>query len=126
MRRTGSPGFAAATVLLVLIAVFSFAGTAVCRADSGSEEQENYYRGLEQQMVKDARAFLDLQGFADSGVMLTRVVDADGGREYTVTVHHRAIDRMAQQERIELAAALEAFEFDAEGCSFWYEFLIND
>ena len=123
MRKTGSRGFVAATVLLVLIAVFSFAGTAVCRAESCREYLENQYMTLERQLVQDTRDYLELRGFSHSGVMLNRVVDADGSREYTVTIHHRAIDRMPEQERMELAAALGELAFELEDGSFGYEFL---
>lgn len=123
MRKTGSRGFVAATVLLVLIAVFSFAGTAVCRAESCREDLENHYMTLERQLVQDTRDYLELRGFSHSGVMLNRVVDADGSREYTVTIHHRAIDRMPEQERMELAAALGELAFELEDGSFEYEFL---
>ncbi|MCX4305535.1 MAG: hypothetical protein OSJ69_07000 [Acetatifactor sp.] len=123
MRKTGSRGFVAATVLLVLIAVFSFAGTAVCRAESCREDLENHYMTLERQLVQDTRDYLELRGFSHSGVMLNRVVDADGSREYTVTIHHRAIDRMPEQERMELAAALGELAFELEDGSFGYEFL---
>ena len=123
MRKTGSRGFVAATVLLVLIAVFSFAGTAVCRAESCREDLENNYMTLERQLVQDTRDYLELRGFSHSGVMLNRVVDADGSREYTVTIHHRAIDRMPEQERMELAAALGELAFELEDGSFGYEFL---
>lgn len=123
MRKTGSRGFVAATVLLVLIAAFSFAGTAVCRAESCREDLENHYMTLERQLVQDTRDYLELRGFSHSGVMLNRVVDADGSREYTVTIHHRAIDRMPEQERMELAAALGELAFELEDGSFGYEFL---
>ncbi len=123
MRKTGSRGFVAATVLLVLIAVFSFAGTAVCRAESCREDLENHYMTLEWQLVQDTRDYLELRGFSHSGVMLNRVVDADGSREYTVTIHHRAIGRMPEQERMELAAALGELAFELEDGSFGYEFL---
>ena len=123
MRKTGSRGFVAATVLLVLIAVFSFAGTAVCRAESCREDLENHYMTLERQLVQDTRDYLELRGFSHSGVLLNRVVDADGSREYTVTIHHRAIDRMPEQERMELAAALGELAFELEDGSFGYEFL---
>lgn len=126
MRRTGGLGFAAATLLLVMVAALSFVGTAICRAGSGREEQENLYREMEEQLIRDTREYLDLQGFPNSGVMLNRVVEADGSREYTLTVHHRTIDRMTEQERAELSAALTEFEFEDDVSRFWYEFLIND
>lgn len=123
MRKTGSLKFAAATTILVLIAALSFAGTAMSRTGFSDPELEGYYRELEEQLVRDTRAYLNENGFTDSGVTLYRVVEADGSREYTVTVHHWRIDRMAETEREALARALGALTFEGEDCSFSHEFL---
>ena len=46
MKRAGSFGFVAATVILVLIAAFSFAGTVMSRTSCSNAELEGYYREL--------------------------------------------------------------------------------
>lgn len=125
-KKAGSFGFAAATIILVLVAAFFFAGTVMSRTDFDAAELEGYYREKEAQLVKDTRAYLNGHGFQSSGVMLTRVVDADGQRQYTVTVHHREIDEMTDAERNDLAAALAEFDFSDESCVFFHEFLIED
>lgn len=124
-RKTGSFQFVAATILLVTVAAISFAGTVMARMSAGGAEPESYYREKEQQMVRDTRQELERQGFANSGVMLTRVVEGDGRRSYTVTIHHGEIDRMEEAEREILARELAAFAFEEDGSSFQYRFLIT-
>ena len=125
-KRAGSFRFAAVTVILVSVAALSFAGTVMCRTNLSEAELEGYYREKEQQMVKDTRGYLNRCGFDNSGVMLTRVVDGNGSRMYTLTVHHRGIDRMEEAERETLAQELAAFAFEDANSTFQYEFLLND
>lgn len=125
-KKAGSFRFAAATIILVSVAALSFAGTVMCRTNLSEAELEGYYRQKEQQMVKDTRGYLNRSGFDNSGVMLTRVVDGSGSRMYTVTVHHRGIDRMEETEREALAQELAAFAFEDDNSTFHYEFLLND
>lgn len=124
--KTGSFGFAAATIMLVLVAALSFAGTAMCRTKGDGAGAERNYREKEAQLVKSTRAYLDYSGFDNSGVMLTRVVDGSGSRRYTVTIHHREIDRLEEAERENLARELSAFAFEDEGITFCYKFLLSD
>lgn len=125
MRRTGSFRFAAATIIFVLIAAFSFAGTVMSRTDFSDAELEGYYREREEQLVRDTRAYLNEQGYFNSGVTLTRVVEEDGSREYTVTVHHGQIDRMTEEERMALSQNLAVFTFEDDNCTFYHKFLIT-
>lgn len=116
-KRTGNPGFVAVTIILVLLAAFCFAGTAASRTTLDSAELEGYYRQQEDQLVSRARRLLEEQGFANSGVMLTRVVEPDGSREYTLTVHHGEIDRMSASERDALVERLAGLAFQDEACA---------
>lgn len=134
-RKTGSFQFVAATIILVTVAAISFAGTAMAaasmaemplgRMNFGGAEPEGYYREREQRLVRETRQELERQGFLNSGVTLTRVVEEDGKRIYTVTVHHRDIDRMEAAEREALARELAVLAFEDENSSFRYEFLIT-
>ena len=126
MRKTGSFGFVAATVLLVLIAAFSCVGTVKSRTSCNNAELEGYYRELEGKLAEDTKDYLEEQGFHNSGVMVNRVVEADGSREYTVTVHHREIDRMSGEERAALAEELNRLTFSDENCTFCHSFLMDE
>lgn len=125
-KRAGSFGFVAATFILVLVAAFFFAGTVMSRTDFDSAELEGYYREKEAHLLEDTREYLNGHGFLNSGVMLTRVVDEDGQRQYTITVHHGEIDRMTSEEREELAEELSELTFADEHCTFFHEFLMYD
>lgn len=110
-KRAGNLGFVAVTIILILLTALCFAGTVASRTTLDSSELEGYYRQQEEQLVSRAREFLEEQGFVYSGVMLTRVVEADGSRAYTLTVHHGEIDRMSAPEREALAERLEGLAF---------------
>lgn len=112
-------------MILVLTAVCLSAGTAMGKSSLSRQELEAYYKEKEQALVADARAFLDGEGFMNSGVMLTRVLDLDGSRVYTLTVHHGKIDKMCEEDRELLMAELEKMVFEDESCTFRHEFLIN-
>lgn len=116
-KRAGNLGFVAVTILLVLLTALCFAGTAASRTTVDSAELEGYYRQQEDRLVSRARSFLEEQGYAYSGVMLTRVVEPDGSREYTLTVHHGEIDRMSEPERDALAERLAGLTFQDETCA---------
>lgn len=123
VRRAGSFGFTAATVMLVLVAALSFAGTVMCMGKPDYAELEGYYLEKEAQLVKDTKAYLNGHGFDNGGVMLTRVVDADGSRTYTVTIHHKRIGRMDETGRERLARELAALVFEEGGT---VSFLFSD
>lgn len=114
------------TLALVLTAALLVTFTAHSKERMDEKEEERYYRGLEREFVSDVGEFLNGIGCVNSGVTLTRVVDREGNRAYTVTVHHRKIDRMEQVEREELAGQMEALSFAAEGCTFEYHFLLAE
>lgn len=125
-KKAGSFGFVAATTIFLLIAAIAFAGTTVCGKDLKGAGPEDSYRERERRMLKDTEAFLSGQGYANSGVTLTRVVEGDGSRRYTLTVHHRRIDQMEVSEREALACELAAFAFADDNSTFSYEFLLGD
>lgn len=124
-KRADAVKFMAITVLLVIITAYFFVETVKCEADVAAEEVEIYYQEKEAWLVTEARAFLNEEGFQNSGIMLTKVVDEDGCREYTLTVHHGKIDRMTEEEREILLGKMEQLVFSGEGISFFHEFLLN-
>lgn len=115
--------FAAATLALVAVILFSVAGTVLSQSDIGAQELENYYRAQEKELLEETREYLAASGFQDSGVTLTKVVDAEGKREYTFTIHHRKIDKMSGEERRKLVEALSELASIDENCTFSHEFL---
>lgn len=118
-------GFIGIVIALTLFSFFCCAGTAMSRTELSVQEIEGYYQEQERDLVKAARELLAEEGFAHSGVMLTRVVDSDGSREYTLTVHHGKIDKLDEDARKLLMEDLEKLVFEDTACTFRHEFLIN-
>lgn len=124
-KNAGSLGFWAATILLVLVAAFFVTATVRSRTALDRAELEGYYREKEEQFVRNARKYLNAQGYQNSGVMLTRVVETDGSRVYTVTLHHSDFDRLEEEEREALVRELSGLEFADENVVFCHKFLDN-
>lgn len=124
--RTGRIRFVAMTVLLVLAAALLFGETVRSGTDLGVRETEEYYLEKERELTAEIRELLRQKGFANSGVMVTRVVEEDGSRRYTVTVHHGRIDDMNDAEREELLGCIEVLSFADGNCSFTHRFLLDD
>ncbi len=123
MRRAG---FVLLTVGLILISAFCITQTVFGRSNPGAEELENYYRVQERELVQETREYLNQTGFTNSGVTLTKVIDPDGSRAYTITVHHGKIDKMDSLSRENLKEELATLTFIADNCSFYHEFLMTD
>lgn len=119
-------GFILLTACLVLLGAFCITGTVMSQSRPGEQELESYYRAKEKQLVSDTREYLGQNGFSNSGVTLTRVMDTDGVREYTITVHHGKIDKLDASARESLKNELLKLVFADDSCVFYHEFLVTD
>ena len=124
IRERRNRGFWLATVLLIMVSVLSFAGTVMSRTDFDAAEMEGYYREQEKNLERQVREYFEGKGFENSGIMLTRVVDTDGSREYTIRVHHRELSGMSEEECGRLEEELQKLNFQDENSSFCY--VLND
>lgn len=106
-RRAGRFYFWAVTISLIFVAAFCCAEKVKGRENLNAQDRR--YREMEEELVSGTREILRAQGLENSGVMLTRVVETDDVRQYTLTVHHGRIDRMCEAERAALMVELEAF-----------------
>ncbi len=121
--RRSSVVFVIVTVLLVLLVAGLFSETVKCRNYVEDAEMEAFYLEQEQDMVEAARILLAGKGYENSGVMLTRVVEEDGSRQYTLTVHHGRINSLGAAEQQELLGQLASLDFEDEHATFFHEFL---
>ena len=117
-------GFGVLTLCLVLVSAFCITGTVMSCSNSKEWEMELYDK--EQELVRDTREYLNQSGFVNSGVMLTSVMDENGMRWYTVTVHHGKIDRMDEDAKKNLKEQLATLVFAEDNCNFSHEFLVTD
>ena len=126
MRRqaVSNVAFYVVTVVLILIIVLYVGGTA--RSESRDEAQRVENRVQEQQLFTDVRQYLKDNGYANSGVTLTYVTDADGDPEYTFTIHHKRINDMSEEEREAFSAELMQACNASGSYSISYEYLLTD
>lgn len=113
--------FGVLTILLVLVILFCMKSTVRSMGNARRAEENSYYQALEREYVEAARSYLNEQGFDDCGVMMTRVTDEGGRREYRVRIHHRRLQRMSPEEKSILENRLSQEEFRREVCTFNYE-----
>lgn len=129
MKREGW-GFYCSTFVLVVFIVFCVTGTVHGQEDIQRAEREHWYREREASLLADTREYLSDAGFLNSGVTLSRTVDAEGNRSYTFTIHHRKIDCMDEKGRQALGEKLLVLTENfadmsrEDGCTFSYRFLI--
>lgn len=129
MRRTAmhicrsTVAFITMTIGLVLIIVLCVTGTVLSQEEIGSQEMESYYRVQEKLLLNRTREYLTDKGYRNSGVTLTRVVDEEGNRNYTYTIHHGSIDKLEEADRELLIQELAELSVLGENCSFDYRFL---
>lgn len=110
--------FLAFSALLVLLIAFFVTGTVSGQSADKLAVDEKYYVAMEKEYVCEIREYLNEQGFENSGVTLTRVVEADGSREYEIALHHKYLEKLEDSERSRLFEEIEAMAFDATGCIF--------
>lgn len=114
------------TMALVLVIFLSVAGTVASKTCYMDGELEEYYLQMEKNLTKETRALLNRKGFENSGVTVTRIVDGDGSRRYTVTVYHRGFVNMEESDREVLTEEMRQLVFEDECSSFSHEFLVNN
>ncbi len=116
-----------AIVFCVLcFAVLCVSMTAKSMESANSAAEEEYFRQQEKQLLQNTRVMLEEQGYGNSGVMITRVVEPEGARRYTITIHHKKIRKLSTDEQKGLIMDLEQLTFLEENCEFEYAFLEMD
>lgn len=74
--------------IVVLWCTFSIKVNAAERAENDMVE----YQLSETQFKSKIKNCLEEQGYYNSGITMTKVMDTDGSRVYTVLVHHQYLD----------------------------------
>ena len=93
-------------VFSLVLAIGMSAKAAVLKGD-GSAFSTKQYVDMEEEYVKEARMILLEKGCKNAGITLTYIADAEGNREYTVTLHHAKLDKMKDGERALLTSRLQ-------------------
>ncbi len=111
------------SLILVLVIAFCISGTVVSQSGHSTEAMERYYDELESEYLTQLKALLTEKGYRNSGVTMTRIIDENGVRSYTVNIHHGLIERLGVKERRLLAKACSEVKFADAECDFSHNFL---
>ncbi len=71
----------------------------------GEEARENQLyeaacRMQEQTYLSEVKEYLNDKGYTNIGVTMNRVVDGDGTRFYTLSLYHKRLHRLSEEDRL--------------------------
>jgi len=102
---------------LMVIGIFLFSSLTVMGQESKKLHVCNeYYHELKEEYVQNVRDELEKKGYRNCGVTVCETLEADGDRTYTVTIHHKRIDKMDSREQMELLQELGQLPFGDSQC----------
>ena len=96
---------------------------------NGAEKAENdkaYYQLQETQLKSKIKAELEDLGYNNCGITMTKVMNANGLREYTVLVHHQYLDADNQEQMNDVYEVLMAVETDDTNMTVKYTIFQTD
>ena len=91
-------------VLLTLLIVIAscIIGTINVRANRKQAMTDASYTEFERRYRDDVREYLNGEGFRNAGISLTKVMDTDGKRTYTLEVHHKSFSKLDDDTKAEI------------------------
>ena len=110
--------------LLMILSLWFFIPEKVMsqNIDTVTVDEEAFIE-LEGNYLSQIKAYLEKEGFQNSGVALTRVVEEDGSRSYEITLHHKKLDKLSRDELETLKENIKELAFGVSGCEFQIKFL---
>lgn len=87
------------TAVFVLIISFCITGTVKGQNNRRLSLNNQYEKEMEEEYIQSIKDELSDMGYSYAGVTLTKVVNEDKEKIYTLSIHHRRIDKMSKQER---------------------------
>ncbi|MDD3369466.1 MAG: hypothetical protein PHP50_11380 [Lachnospiraceae bacterium] len=122
MRRT-KLGIMVLAVCMVIGVICTVSLTVMSREAGQNKIDEAHYLELETDYLKETKCLLKEQGYRNSGVMLTRVIDSNGTRSYKITIHNKMIDYLSESEKNALLQDLKNIVFVDDNCNIQHIFL---
>lgn len=97
-------------IAAMIVICFCITGTVYSKEKQSRKEQEQYYRSVEAAYLSEVREWLGENGYENSGVTMTKVIEEDGSREYTLSVHHHKISNLEEREQVSLKNELTGMD----------------
>lgn len=105
-------------ILLILGLWLFVSETVMSQNEENITVDEKAFLVLEEQYVSEIKGYLETQGYGNSGVALTRVVDEEGNRSYHVVLHHKRLYKLDGEEQEALINKIESLAFHVAKCKF--------
>lgn len=115
--------FVTVTVLLVLCMWLFVSETVMSQTEGNITVDEESFLELEKDYVAQVKSHLEKEGYRNSGVSLTRVVDGDGNRSYEMVLHHKNIYKLSEAEQEIMLEEIAQMAFHVSGCKFQVKLL---
>lgn len=109
------------TMVLVMALVLGFSASVSSQSEGSVSISEEAYISLESEYVQQLRKMLSEEGYENCGINLTRVVDAEGERAYSIVLHHKYLDKLSGEQLQGLFAELSGRAFHFSNCSFVFQ-----
>ena len=94
-----------ATVLVIIITLSL--GSLDVKANKHQKMTEECYKDFEKIYRTDVKLYMDGMGYKNCGIMLTKTIDANNNRVYTVELHHKRFANISNDEREEIQGKLK-------------------
>lgn len=115
--------FILTTILLVFVIAFSITKTVKSQDNSSNREMEQYLETLEEEYMETLKLILVENGYYNSGITMTKIIDELGNREYQVDINNKYIIKLSNENQETLIAKLEKIPFEDSNSVFYHEFL---
>ena len=86
---------------------------------------ESYYGTIEKEYVNEVKAILADLGYRNSGVMLNKIIDEEGGRQYTLSINNRYIKSAEEIETAVMNIWYNGYSIQLGGYSDGSDFRTN-
>ena len=106
------------TMLLIMGLALGMTSTVSSQSEENVSVSEESYVTLEGEYLQQLRTILKEEGYENCGINLTRVVDGEGERAYSIVLHHKYLDKLSEEELQGLFAELASSAFHFSNCSF--------
>lgn len=87
------------TILMTIVIAFCIADTVKGQNDRKLSLNNKYEKEMERKYIKEIRDELSDMGYEYAGVSLTKVINEEQDKIYTLSIHHKRIDKMNEEER---------------------------
>lgn len=108
------------TILLSAMIVISCRQTVQAQRESRVLADAQSVHLMETEYETKVKEVLRANNLTNAGVMMTKVIYADGRREYTVKIHDRRLEKLSADDRAKLLMQLSEIGFPLSECQIFH------